>query len=215
MPPLQYGPPSPESVSVEDALDWLRVKGRTRIQAAEEIRRITEQFRNDIRAQQSSLSIGEALHAADELAKQTEALARRYRQSSAPLELGTATGELGEHAATTPAADEFKRQVADRASQLDEWASEFRTLAERWSEQPHQITVHENINLGPQRRLLNDAALLFREHRPEDFHAGPKGPQYAFVRIVSELATGKTPSKAALLTPLRDIVDAIRKQQSR
>ncbi len=215
MPPIQYGPPSPESVSAEDALDWLRVEGRTRIQASEEIRRITEQYRNDSVAQKNSLSIGGALDAAEKLAKKTEDLANLYRHSNSVLETGTATAELGEHAATTPATEAFKRQVADRASQLDKWAGEFRDHAERWSEQPRQITVHENINLGPQRRLINDAALLFRKHRPEDFHAGPNGPQYAFVRIVYELATGEAPSESALLTPLRDIVDAIRKLQPR
>lgn len=213
MPPIQYDPPSPESVSIEDALDWLRVEGRSRIQVSEEIRRITEQHGDDDRAQKSSLSVGGALQAADELAKQTEALARLYRHSNSVLELGTTTAELGEHAATAPAAEDFKRQVADRAFQLDEWASEFRARAERWSEQSHQITVHENIHLRPERRLTNDAAMLFREHRPEDFHAGPKGPMYAFVRVIYELAAGEAPSKTALLSALREIVEAIDQKQ--
>ncbi len=214
MPPIQYSPPSPESVSVEDALDdWLRVEGRTRLQASDEIRRITEQYRNDSVAQKNSLSIGGALDAAEKLAKQTEDLANLYRHSNSVLETGTATAELGEHAATTPAAEAFKRQVADRAFQLDEWANEFRARAESWSEQPRQIKVHENINLGPQRRLLNDSALLFFKHRPKDFHASPDGSLYAFVRIIYELAEGKKPKKAALLSPLRDIVKAIKEKQ--
>ena len=99
------------------------------------------------------------------------------------------------------------------ADQLDVLARELRDRVEHWSEQPKQIKAHGNINLTPQRRLLNDAALLFHKHRPGDFHAGPGGPLYTLVRIVYELATGKNPTKNALLSPLRKIVEAIDQKQ--